>query len=103
MQTLMADLQWQDGKLKESRASIETAIEMEPEFAGAYWTLVTIADSQKDFATVSQTLQQLVTDFAAELDPETMRTDPFYAEFVKSPEFVVFVKFCKSQGEKSEK
>jgi len=103
MQTMIADLQWQNGKIKESRATISKAIQMEPDFVNARWTLVTIADSEKDFATVNKTLQQLVTDFGAELDPEMMRTEPFYKEFVKSPEFGNLVKFLKSQPAESGK
>lgn len=103
MQSLIADLQWQDGQLKEALASINKAIRIEPEYVDAYWTLVTIADSEKDFAAVNKTLQKLVKEFGAELDPETMRTEPFYAEFVKSPEFAEFAKFLDAQGKKAEK
>lgn len=97
MTALIADLQWQDGQLKEARATIEKAIKMEPDFVSARWTKVTILDSQKDYATLNKTLKELVTDFGAELDPEVMKKEEFYEEFKKTPEFKDLEKFLKAQ------
>ena len=97
MTTLIADLQWQNGQVKEARATIEKAIKMEPDFVSARWTKVTIADAQQDYATLNKTLKELVTDFGAELDPEAMKKEAFYEEFNKTPEFKDLEKFLKAQ------
>lgn len=97
MTTLIADLQWQNGQVKEARATIEKAIKLEPDFVSARWTKVTIADAQKDYTSVNKTLKELVTDFGAELDPEAMKKEAFYEEFVKTPEFKDLEKFLKAQ------
>ncbi len=97
MLTMIADLQWQLGNLKHARASVDKAIEREPDFLNAHWTLVAIALSQKEYTTVRKTLQRLTTDFAVVLDPQVIRTEPTYAEFVKSPEFDRLLKFIEAR------
>ena len=97
MLTMIADLQWQLGNLKQARASVDKAIEREPDFLNAHWTLVAIALSQKEYTTVRKTLQRLTTDFAVVLDPQVIRTEPTYAEFVKSPEFDRLLKFIEAR------
>ena len=97
MLTMIADLQWQLGKFKQARASVDKAIEREPDFLNAQWTLVAIALSQKDHTTVLKTLQRLTKEFSVPLDPQSMRDSPTYAEFVKSPEFERLLKFIESR------
>ncbi len=97
MLTMIGDLQWQLGNLKQARASVDKAIEREPDFLNAHWTLVAIALSQKEYVTVRKTLQRLTTDFAVVLDPQAIRTQSNYAEFVKSPEFDRLLKFIESR------
>lgn len=97
MQTMVADLQWQSGKLKQARASIDKAIIMEPDFVNAHWTLVTIALSEKDHATVRETLQHLIKEFEVVVDPNAIELEPAYAEFITSPEFDRLVKFIKAR------
>ena len=97
MLTMIADLQWQLGKLKQARASVDKAIEREPDYLNAHWTLVAIALSQQDHTTVLETLQRLTKEFAVQLDPQSMRDSPTYAEFVKSPEFDRLLKFIESR------
>ena len=97
MTTLIADLQWQNGQLKEARATVDKAIKLEPDFVSARWTKVTIADAQKDYASMNKTLKELVTDFGAELDPEAMKKEEFYQDFSKAPEFKDLEKFLKAQ------
>lgn len=97
MLTMIADLQWQLGNLKQARASVDKAIEREPDFLNAHWTLVAIALSQKEHTTVLKTLQRLTTEFGVGLDPQAIRAEPTYAEFVKSSEFDRLLKFIESQ------
>lgn len=97
MLTMVGDLQWQLGNFKQARASVDKAIEREPDFLNAHWTLVAIALSQKDHTTVRKTLERLTTEFAVVLDPQVIRTTPNYAEFVKSPEFDRLLKFIEAQ------
>lgn len=97
MMTMIADLQRQNGQIKEATDSINKAILMEPDYVDAYRTLLVIAQSQKDFVTVKMTLQRLVEDFDEELDPDEMREDLFYEEFVKSTEFADLETFLESR------
>ncbi len=97
MLTIIADLQWQLGKLKQARASVDKAIEREPDFLNAQWTLVAIALSQKDHTTVLETLQRLTNKFSVQLNIQSIRDEPSYAEFAKSPEFDRLLKYIESR------
>lgn len=94
--TVIAELQFETGKIEEAFISNNKAIQMEPDFYEANRMQIILADRRKDYATVNKTLQRLVTDFGMEFDPDEMREDPFYKDFVKSPEFTDLVKFLES-------
>lgn len=95
--TIIADLQWQLGNIKQARASVDKAIEREPDFVNAHWTSVAISLSQKDHTAVRKTLQRLITEFSVVIDPQAIQAEPTYTEFAKSPEFDRLVKFIEAQ------
>lgn len=63
------------------------AISLEPDHEWAYWTLLSIQVMGSENAGAVETIKALDNNFGYALDPESMKTDEFYAEFAQSPEF----------------
>ncbi len=64
------------------------AIEMEPDFEAAYWTLVTAQTTNEDYANVVKTLDKLEQQFGYSFQAENFKGNDIYAQFMHSPEFI---------------
>jgi len=63
------------------------AIKMEPEFEGAYWTLVSVLLEKKEYAEVVTVLNSLEDKFQYQFTADNFIQEPYYKTFIKSPEF----------------
>jgi tetratricopeptide (TPR) repeat protein len=86
MLSLIADLQWQTGLLKEARQTIEQAIQLEPNLEDSHWTKVTITAAQQDHAATRDSLKELMATFQVSLDLSAFESDKTFKTFLASPE-----------------
>lgn len=86
MLSLIADLQWQTGLLKEARQTIEQAIQLEPNLEDSHWTKVTITAAQQDHAATRDSLKELMATFQVSLDLSAFESDKTFETFLASPE-----------------
>lgn len=98
MLSLIADLQWQTGMLKDARQTIEQAIQLEPKLENSHWTKVTITAAQQDHAATRDTFKELMETFQVSLDLSAFKSEKVFAAFLASPECVELKALIKSRS-----
>jgi tetratricopeptide (TPR) repeat protein len=98
LDSLRATVLSQDGKLTEARQFADKALTNSPKLAPVYWTKLTVAALQKDHAATLETLQQIVEKIDPALDPEDLKNDDRFVEFVMTPEFAQFQKWVAARA-----
>lgn len=90
---LRASVQMQNEKIPEAKALAAKAIRLDPPSLDAYWVLVTISLTEKNHPETLALLKSIKQTFVMEF--ADMNTLPEYADFVKSPEYQMWLKVMK--------
>lgn len=92
---MIANILLESKDIPGAKAAVEQAFASEPDLDTAYWSRVTIALAEDDFATVLHTLRHIHDELEMPLTAESVRADPIYAKFIQSPEFQELIIFIE--------
>ena len=73
-----------EGKTEEAKTRLKSAIEREKDLEDPYWSLISISIDEKNFAKTAHWLDRIE---ALGVELGDLTEVPYYAEFVKSPEY----------------
>jgi tetratricopeptide (TPR) repeat protein len=90
----------EDGRFEEARQAMEKAIEEEPDLARAYWTRIALSLREQKHADTLKWLQTIVEKCHVAI--KNLNEVPEYAEFVKSPQYGEWQKWCAGGGKGNE-
>lgn len=86
------------GRFQEARASAEKAIQGDPRMPQAYWARTAVAAREKDHEDTLKCLKVLVEKVEPALQPDALRADARFADFVKTPQFDEFKKWLAERA-----
>lgn len=85
--TLKANAYYSMNDYDNAKKACYSAIQIEPEYTGAYWTLATVLTKHEQYSELIKVLDLLQSRFGYTFTAKNFAGIPIYSKFVQSPEF----------------